>query len=139
MNGNHWTDYTEAQLALMRAGGTVHASHAQQGPPRVRIPDVTAETRRVLVEPYRAALEPETYPPEWLPEVAARAAVRATQTPAEWMRDNGPDPAMHRNGTAPQGSPGGEAYPANWLTEADLRPPGGGLGGEGFLNRRRAA
>ena len=48
------------------------------------------------------------------------------------MRDNGPDPHEHRNGTAPAGLPPAEAYPAEWLSQADLRPPTGGLGGEGF-------
>jgi hypothetical protein len=133
----NWTNFTEAQLVQIRASGTVHASQAQHGP---RIPDVTAEARRVLVGPYRAALEPPAYPPEWLPEVAAQAAVRATQTPADWMKDNAPDPHLQRNGTAPAGSPAGEAYPAEWLREGDIAPPRGtGLGGEGWITKRRAA
>jgi hypothetical protein len=131
MNGQHWSDYSEAELAAIKRGATIHASRPAPVPP-----DVTAETRRVLVP----VASESAYPPEWLPEVAARraGAVNATQTPAEWMRDNAPDPHAHRNGTAPTGSPAAEAYPAEWLSGADLNLPRGGLGGEGFLNRRAA-
>jgi hypothetical protein len=126
MNGRHWSDYTEQELAAIKRGATIHASRPAPAPP-----DVTAETRRVLVP---VAAEP-AYPQEWLPEVAARSAVKATQTPAEWMREQ---PPPSRNGTAPAGSPPAEAYPAEWLSGADLHPPNGGLGGEGFINRRAA-
>ena len=136
MNGQHWTDYTEAQLAAIKNGGTIHASRRSRGTPLARVgaPDVTAETRAALA----GRVEP-AYPAEWLPEIQARAqraAVKAT-TPAEWLRDNAPDPHEHRNGTAPAGSPAAEAYPAEWLSQADLSPPRG-LGGEGWINRRAA-
>ena len=134
MNGNHWSDFTEAELAAIRHRGTVHASRRSRRPSH--LPDMTAETRAVLA-PTMAAAEP-AYPAEWLPEVAARATLKATQTPADWLRDNAPDPHEHRNGTAPAGSPPSAAYPAEWLSQADLHPPTGGLGGEGFLNRRAA-
>jgi hypothetical protein len=54
------------------------------------------------------------------------------------MRENAPDPVVHRNGTAPVGSPPSEAYPVEWLSQADLHPRGSGLGGEGWLNRKAA-
>jgi hypothetical protein len=88
------------------------------------------------------AVAEEAYPAWWLPELndrRARAAVEA-QTPADWMLENAPDPAAHRNGTAPAGSPDGAAYPAEWLQGLNIgEPPHGGLGGEGYLNVRRAA
>jgi hypothetical protein len=119
MNGRHWSDYTEHELAAIKRGATIHASRGEHRP-----------------APVVAVVAPDpAYPPEWLPEVAARATVKATQTPAEWMREQ---PPPSRNGTAPAGSPPAEAYPAEWLSGADLHPPNGGLGGEGFINRRAA-
>jgi len=126
MNGQHWSDFTEEQLAAIRAGRTrphVQASRPGRG------------AHRPAPAPVAAVAQP-AYPPEWLPEVAARATVTATQTPAEWMHDNAPDPQEHRNGTAPAGSPPAEAYPAEWLQ--DITPGGTGLGGEGWINRKAA-
>ena len=126
MNGRHWSDYTEQELARMRHGAPVRASRRSRGVSPAPAPTATAT----------AAAEP-AYPPEWLPEVAARAnsAVHAT-TPAEWMSEQ---PPPSRNGTAPAGSPPAEAYPAEWLREGDIAPPRGvGLGGEGWINRKAA-
>jgi hypothetical protein len=126
MNGQHWSDYTEAELAAIKRGATIHASRRSRGPHRPAPAPVVAV----------AAAEP-AYPPEWLPEVAARATVKATQTPVDWLRENGPDPHEHRNGTVPAGSPAAEAYPAEWLSQPDIAAHGG-LGGEGWINRRAA-
>jgi hypothetical protein len=138
MNGQHWTDFSEAQLAAMRAGGRVHASRRGHGPvPLAQVPDVTEDAKRVLDaqrQPVAAAWgDGPAYPAHWLPEL------RAAQTPAEWMDENRPDTITQRNGTAPHDAPATEAYPAEWLSPADLNPRRGGLGGEGFINDRRAA
>jgi hypothetical protein len=121
MNGRHWSDFSEAQLAALRRG-PVRASATP--------PDVTAQTRRLLTTLPAARPEP-AYPAHWLPEV------KANQIHDDWMKDNAPDPVEHRNGTAPAGEPPAEAYPASWLNESDFQPRGG-LGGEGFINRKAA-
>lgn len=141
MNGRHWSDYTEAELANMR--GTVRASGTRGRPARGPV-DVTAETQALLKTLPRG--DEPAYPPEWLPEISAartpqfpirHRSVRAT-TPVEWMRDNAPDPVEHRNGGPAPGDPTADAYPQEWLTAADLHPRNGGLGSEGFINRKAA-
>lgn len=144
MNRNHWSSYTEQQLAVMRAGGqppVVHASRTGHGPlPLDRVPDVTAQTR-ALLNGLRIDTDPgPAYPAEWLPELKAQQfnSLRGAQTPADWLDENRPDTVTQRNGTAPHDAPAADAYPAEWLQS--LGPLGGaGLGGEGFINDRRAA
>jgi hypothetical protein len=134
MNRNHWSAYTEAELAQMKAGGSLRASRTRPGPARVRLQqvDVTAETRAFLKNMPRS--DEPAYPPAWLPELQGTRAVRATQTPAEWMSEQEPP---HRNGTQPAGSPASDAYPAYWLNASDLHPGSSALGGEGFLTDRK--
>ena len=124
MNGNHWTDFSEAQLAAIKRDAPIQASRRGHRVVSARPPAPAATA--VAAEP--------AYPPQWLPEVQAR--IKA-QTPAEWMRDNGPDPHEHRNGTAPAGTPSAEAYPREWLQGLDP-PRGVGLGGEGWINWKAA-
>jgi hypothetical protein len=120
MNGRHWSDYSEAELAAIRRNGTVHASLPARGLVSVATVPAGPPTAR----------EGPAYPPEWLPEVQARSAVRVTQTPAEWMREN---PTTHRNGTAPPEDPPAETYPAEWLQGLHL--PNVVLGGDGRIRR----
>jgi hypothetical protein len=132
MNKNHWTGYTEQELARMRGNGRVHASRVRPARARVREPDVTAATKAVLD---RLGVEPApAYPPHWLPELVAAKP----PTPAEWSRENAPDPHEHRNGTPDPASPASEAYPREWLQGLESAERGGALGGDGWLNRRAA-
>jgi hypothetical protein len=120
MNGRHWSDYSETQLRAMRRG-PVRASATP--------PDVTAETRRFLSGLPRTRPEP-AYPAHWLPEVKASPL---NESHEEYLRNMEPP---HSNGTAPAGDPPADAYPAEWLQ--GFNPPNGGIGGEGFINRRAA-
>lgn len=129
MNRNHWSGYSEGELARMRRGGRVHATSRRVHASHALAPDVTAQTKAVL-DGLRAPPEP-AYPPQWLPEI------QAAQTPADWMNDNAPDPHEHRNGTPAPSEPPSDAYPAEWLYGLG-EDRGGALGGEGFLNRRAA-
>ena len=132
MNGQHWTDYTEAELAQLRAGRHVHASRPAHAKPRPHVPDVTAEARRFLAglrHPVAAGGVDDgpAYPPEWLPEI------KATMTPAEYMEQL---PPPSRNGTAPAATPDSDAYPVEWL-QGFGGLGSGALGGEGFLTDGR--
>ena len=135
MKLRHWTQLSEQQLAAMRAGRRVQASRRGHGPlPRAQVPDVTQHARQVLdgQRPAAAWGDGPAYPAHWLPEV------RAAQTPAEWMDENRPDTITQGNGTAPHDAPASDAYPREWLSEGDLAP-NRGMGGEGWINHRRAA
>ena len=133
MNRQHWSSYTEQQLGAMRAGRVVHASRPSRGVlPLAHVPDVTAQTKAIIsglrVDPDQGP----AYPAHWLPEIKAT-------TPAEWMDENRPDTVTQRNGSAPHDAPTGDAYPAEWLQGLSVGQPPRGMGGEGFINDRRAA